>query len=177
MGRKSLVLWLLLLAPPGMNGQGTPTRLPASSALVGTWEMVEEQELGGGGQVTRRDRDVVGMLVYTMEGRMAVQIMYRHGRPTVTTANDIESTGLGLGHVHWGATAAQAAIDTYDAYFGTFVVDTLRSIVTHEVIGELRPPGIGARYERRFELHGEELWLSSPDPAQHWRIIWRRPRS
>ncbi len=105
---------------------------------------------------------------------MAVQIMYRHGRPRVSTTNDVESTGLGLGHVRWGAEAAQAAIDTYDAYFGSFVVDTQRKIVTHQVIGDLRPPGVGARYERHYDFHGEELWLSSPDPGQHWRIIWRR---
>jgi hypothetical protein len=138
--------------------------------------MVEEQDIDAKGSVVARDRDVVGMLVYTPDGRMAVQIMYKHGRPTVTTANDVESKGLGMGQVRWGAEAAQAAIDTYDAYFGTYVVDAPRNMVTHRVVGELRPPGMGANYERLFEFHNDELWLSSPDPAQHWRIVWRRVR-
>ena len=25
-----------------------------------------------------------------------------------------------------------------------------------------------------FEFHNDELRLSSPEPAQHWRIVWRR---
>lgn len=164
---------LLLLLSSALGAQAACSR-PLSDNLVGTWEMVEEQDLDAQGQVRATDRDVSGMLVYTTEGRVAVQIMYRHGRPTVSTANDVESTGLGLGNVRWGAEAAQATIDTYDAYFGTYAVDAPKGLVTHRVMGELRPPGLGAQYERRFEFHGDELWLSSPDPKQHWRIVWRR---
>ena len=166
---------VLLLLSSVAGGQGVANP-PSPAKLAGAWEMVEEQEIDSKGSVVARDRDVVGMLVYTPEGRMAVQIMYKHGRPTVSTTNDVESMGLGMGHVRWGAEGAQAAIDTYDAYFGTYVVDAQRNRVTHRVIGELRPPGMGANYERQFEFRNDELWLSSPDPAQHWRIVWRRVR-
>ena len=166
---------LLLLTTVG-EGQGARGASSDAARLIGTWEMVEEQEVDARGQVMARDRDVVGLLVYTAEGRMAVQIMYRRGRPTVSTSNDVESTGLGLGHIRWGAEAAQATIDTYDAYFGTYVVDAPRGRVTHRVMGELRPPGLGASYERQYELHDDELWLRSPDPVQRWRIVWRRVR-
>jgi len=172
--RASIVLaCAVLLLPLAARGQ-TVASSQLGARLVGAWEMVEEQDIDARGGIRARDRDVVGMLVYAPEGRMAVQIMYKHGRPTVSTASDVESAGLGMGHVRWGAEASQAAIDTYDAYFGTYVIDAQRNRVTHIVMGELRPPGVGARYERQFEFHDDELWLSSPDPAQHWRIVWRR---
>ena len=166
---------LYLLLPSRSSAQDLSTSA-VSAKLVGTWEMVEEQETDAQGKVVARDRDVVGMLVYTTEGRMAVQIMYRHGRPHVSTADDVESTGIGLGHVAWSAEMLRATIDTYDAYFGTYQVDAQQHRVTHRVMGELRPPGLEATYERHFELHDDELWLSSPEPTQHWRIIWRRLR-
>jgi hypothetical protein len=169
----TILVGFVLFLPTAATGQGAGSS-PVAAKLVGAWEMIEEQEIDPQGNVTARDRDVTGMLVYTAAGRMAVQIMYKHGRPTVSTAGDDEATGLGMGHVRWGAEASQAAIDTYDAYFGTYVVDVERNRVTHQVVGELRPPGVGAKYERQFELHGDELWLRSPDPRQHWRIIWRR---
>ena len=169
------LITLFALVPSISGAQGL-SNAAASAKLVGTWEMVEEQETDAQGRVVARDRDVVGMLVYTAEGRMAVQIMYRHGRPPVSTANDVESTGLGLGHVAWSAEALRATIDTYDAYFGTYVVDAQRNLVTHRVMGELRPPGLEAQYERHFQLQDDELWLSSPEPTQHWRSVWRRVR-
>ena len=77
---------------------------------------------------------------------------------------------------HWDADDARTAIDTYDAYFGTYEVDPERDLVTHVVVGELRPPGVGARYGRRFELRGDELWLTPEDPSEGWRVVWRRVR-
>jgi hypothetical protein len=143
--------------------------------LVGAWEAVEDQGLGPDGKVVARDTTVMGLLVYTPEGRMAVQLMYQ-ARPEVSTANDEVSTGVGLGRIRWDAEDARAAIDTYDAYFGRYEIDPDRNLVTHVVEGELRPPGVGARYGRRFEFHGDELWLTPENPAEGWRVVWRRVR-
>jgi hypothetical protein len=148
----------------------------AASPLVGTWQIVEDQSVDAQGTVTARDRDVVGLLVYTPEGRMAVQLMYRNGRPVVSADDDVASDGVGLGHIGWSGADAKAAIDTYDAYFGTYTVDAARRTVVHHVHGELRPYGVGTRYERRYELRGDELWLMPADPDLHWRAVWKRVR-
>ena len=138
--------------------------------------MVEDQTIDGTGQVVERDPDVVGMLIYTPQGRVAVQIMYRKGRPTVTSSQDVPSTGVGLGNIRWSAEAARAAIDTYDAYFGTYEVNLAKHTVTHHILAELRPYGVGAHYERRFEFHDGELWLTPTAPEEHWRVVWKRLR-
>lgn len=152
---------------------GAETADPAER-LLGAWEAVEDQGLGPNGEVVAREA-IQGLLVYTPEGRMAVQLMYP-GRPEVSTASDQVSTGVGLGRIGWDAEDARAAIDTYDAYFGRYEVDPARNLVTHVVVGELRPPGVGARYGRRFELRGEELWLTPENAAEGWRVVWRRVR-
>ena len=171
--RRLFLLGLLLTTTlaPGCRNE------PADDAarLIGAWEAVEDQGLSPEGEIVARDTTVVGLLVYTPEGRVAVQLMYQD-RPDVSTAGDVPSTGVGLGQIHWGAEAAQTAIDTYDAYFGTYEVDAEQDVVTHVVVGELRPPGVGARYRRHFEFRGDELWLTPADPAEHWRVVWRRVR-
>jgi hypothetical protein len=175
--RRCLLWFGLLLTAASVPSCRNEAAHPRSAAddLVGAWEAVEDQGLGPEGEVVARDTTVAGLLIYTPEGRMAVQLMYR-GRPGVSTANDVPSTGVGLGHVGWSAEDARAAIDTYDAYFGAYEVDSEHNIVTHMVVGELRPPGVGARYGRRFELRGDELWLTPEDPAEGWRVVWRRVR-
>lgn len=140
-------LGLLLAATSIPSCRDEPAPENAAADLVGTWEAVEDQGLGPQGEVVARDTTVVGLLVYTPEGRMAVQLMYQ-GRPAVSTVNDeVSPTGVGLGQIRWEADAARAAIDTYDAYFGTYEVDSERNVVTHVVVGELRPPG-ASRMER-----------------------------
>jgi ketosteroid isomerase-like protein len=164
-------------APAASDAAAGNELVPADPAerLVGTWEAVEDQGLGPDGEVVAREA-VKGLLVYTPEGRMAVQLMYQ-GRPEVSTANDeVSTTGVGLGRIGWDAEDARAAIDTYDAYFGSYEIDRDRNLVTHVVVGELRPPGVGARYGRRFEFHGDELWLTPENPAEGWRVVWRRVR-
>jgi hypothetical protein len=163
-------------APEASDAAASNELVPSDIAgrLVGAWEAVEDQGLGPDGEVVARDTTVVGLLVYTPEGRMAVQLMYQ-GRPEVSTAND-EVSITGLGRIGWDAEDARAAIDTYDAYFGSYEIDRDRNLVTHVVVGELRPPGVGARYGRRFEFHGDELWLTPENPAEGWRVVWRRVR-
>jgi hypothetical protein len=168
---------LTVFAPAFAGGQTASVPVRRAQDLIGTWEMSEEQELNAQDSVIARERNVSGLLVYTSEGRVAVQIMYRRGRPIVSTKNDEPVAGIGMGRVRWGADAARAVIDTYDAYFGTYVVDDQRHVVIHHAIGAMRPPGVGARFERQFAVHGDELWLRATDPAQRWRIIWRRVRS
>ena len=159
-------------APPSAAASAAETAAP----LVGTWQIVEDQTVDAQGQVVARDRDVAGLLVYTPEGRMAVQLMYRNGRPAVTGGDDTPSVGVGLGHIGWRGAVAKAASDPSDADVGTYTVDAARRTVVHHVHGELRPYGVGMRYERRYELRGDELWLTPGEPGLHWRTVWKRVR-
>lgn len=110
----------------------------------------------------------MGMIVYTPEGRMAVQIMVlpRPVVPPVPEGPD-EVTA-------WSSEQVRRVVETYDAYFGTYEIDEARHIVTHHVVGELRPNYVGAAYARRYQVDGDRLLLSATNPDEHWRVVWER---
>lgn len=110
----------------------------------------------------------VGTIIYTREGRMATQSMVVP-RPVVPTVPE------GPGEVAaWSPEQVRQVVETYDAYFGTYDVDEAKHIVTHHVEGELRPNLVGAAYQRRYEVDGDRLLLSSGNPDEHWRVVWER---
>jgi hypothetical protein len=67
----------------------------------------------------------------------------------------------------------------YDAYFGTYTVDTVAHTVTHHVEGALSPGDVGRSITRHFHLEASELTLSfdtsAPDGTPVTRtVVWRR---
>lgn len=140
-----------------------------ASPLVGTWIVRAIEITDSAGRTIETSRPV-GMIVYTPEGRMAVQIMVlpRPVVPPVPEGPD-EVTA-------WSSEQVRRVVATYDAYFGTYEVDEVRHIVTHHVEGELRPNYVGSAYARRYEVDGDRLLLSAANPGEHWRVVWERVR-
>jgi len=142
--------------------------------LAGVWELVSLEDI-------RRDGDVLdwmgkkpsGMLTYSPDGRMALQIMRdppamggsmwsREGRVLLPGASADDIRG---------------ALGGYYAYFGTWDVDERAHTVTHHVRASLRSGEVGAHYVRPYELTGEELVLRYPvTGAEEWTrvLVWRR---
>jgi hypothetical protein len=108
------------------------------------------------------------MIIYTPEGRMAVQIMVLP-RPVVAPVPEGPDQVAA-----WSSENVRRVVETYDAYFGTYEVDEARHIVTHHVEGELRPNFIGATYARRYQVEDDRLVLSSANPNEPWRVVWDR---
>src|SRR5690242_9029383 len=96
------------------------TRL--SAALIGTWELLSREDRNRGGELCPDPAlggDPLGLLFYDQGGRFALQLMKRErATPSVEGA-----AGASLPN----NTRPQ---DGYDAYFGTYVVDDERGIVT-----------------------------------------------
>lgn len=138
-----------------------------ASRLVGSWIARAIETTDSAGRTIESSRPV-GMIIYTAEGRMAVQIMVLP-RPLVPPVPE------GPDEVNaWSSEQTRRVVETYDAYFGTYEVDTVRHIVTHHVEGELRPNYVGAAYARRYEVDGDRLLLSATKPDEHWRVVWDR---
>jgi hypothetical protein len=130
-------------------------------------ERKAEETIDSAGR-TVTSNPATGMIVYTPEGRMAVQIMVLP-RPVVPAAPE------GPGNVDaWDPGQVRKVVETYDAYFGTYEVDALNHIVTHHVQGELRPNLDGSAFRRRYQVKGDRLTLSSTDPRETWRVVWER---
>jgi len=94
-----------------------------------------------------------GLLVYTREGHMSVQVMYRNPQA--------------------GSTAApgQYAQGGYEASLGRFEINDAHTFTFH-VEGALVRTLIGKDLKRVYELSGKQLIVKSPDPNEHWRVAW-----
>jgi hypothetical protein len=139
--------------------------------LIGAWELIDVVEEPVDGSPARyplgeRPR---GLIVYTTDGHMSVQIMQEgHTGPA---ADD-----------PYARTAGDYAREarTYFAYAGTFAVDEASGVVTHGVRLSLFPGWVGRDQERVARLEGGVLQLSGAEPSPSagvlvtTRLRWRR---
>jgi hypothetical protein len=138
-----------------------------SLKVVGSWRLVAWRRIVQGGETTYPlGEQATGMLLYTADGRMAVQ-MLAPGRAPLATSDAL------------GGTEAEraAAYSSCLAYFGTYVVDG--DSVVHWVEGSLFPNWSGTTQTRPGELRGIELTLRTPpvegpQGAVVNEIVWAR---
>ena len=163
--RKPLALMILLCTAAGCVSNHRADR--AAYSLVGTWSAQAEETVDSADR-TIASNPATGLLVYTPEGRVAVQIVVLP-RPVVPAVPE------GPGNLDaWDAEQARKVIETYDAYFGTYEADVVNHTVTHHVQGELRPNLDGAAFRRRYQIDGDCLTLRSTDPSETWQVVWKR---
>lgn len=119
--------------------------------LVGTWKLVAWRRVADDGTVTYPlGEDAHGLLVYTANGRMIVQV-------AAATRPPVEPTDPPLG----GDVQKRAdAYSTFLAYFGTYEVEG--DSVIHRVDSSLFPDWSGAEQSRPFTYDGRELVLRTP---------------
>ena len=128
--REQFALMTLLCTAAGCVSNHQAER--AADSLVGTWSAQAEEIVDSAGR-TVASNPATGLLVYTPEGRVAVQIVVLP-RPVVPAVPE------GPGNVSaWDSEQAHNVVETYDAYFGTYEADEVHGTVTHHVQGELRP--------------------------------------
>lgn len=146
--------------------------------LTGSWQIVADQLLDSSNNIIRQDTSVSGLLIYLPNGKMSVQILWKALRASMINdtimKQDGASAGLGLGFNTWTGAQARKLIDTYDSYFGEYIVDGKTNTVTHTMVGNLRPEKQGTVYKRIFQLKGDSLFLKSTDPALRWQTALTR---
>jgi hypothetical protein len=73
----------------------------------------------------------------------------------------------------------RAALEGYDAYFGSYSVDARAGVVVHHVTGALFPNFIGTDQRRFFAVSGNRLTLTTPPFLRAARrssyvLVWER---
>jgi len=120
--------------------------------FIGAWRLAWLEEPDANGKVHLAD--CTGQLVYTRDGHMSVQVMYRNPR----------AGGQG-GPV-------QYTQGGYEASFGTYQVDESAHTFTFHVEGAMVRSLIGKDLSRVFELSGNQLIVKSSNPKELWRVAW-----
>ena len=143
---------------------------------IGTWEFIADQVIDIEGNVIKQDTAVSGILIYTEGGHMSVQLLWNNLRQPIMSDSimqyDGNSTGLGIGQNAWSIEQDNVLIDSYDAYFGKYFVDSNDGIITHRINGNMRPEKSLTEYKRKFHIKGDTLFLRSADPKFTWQTVW-----
>jgi hypothetical protein len=118
--------------------------------LGGTWNLAAWRRIAADGSVSYPlGPDAHGLLVYTQNGRMAVQICGKN-RATLDTEDPLGGDEA----------ARAAAYSTYLAYFGSYAVQGEN--VVHQLDSSLYPNWSGEQQVRPFTTESDQLVLRTP---------------
>ena len=120
--------------------------------LVGAWRLASLEEQAADGKIHKADS--TGLLVFTRDGHMSVQVMERNP-PAQTPAGPEQYSQGG-----------------YEASFGTYEIDGSAHTFSFHVEGALVRTLIGKDLPRSFEISGKHLIVKSTRPEEHWRVDW-----
>jgi hypothetical protein len=127
------------------------------NAISGVWRLLAWRRVADDGSLTYPLGEVVdGLLVYTPQGSMAVQ-MASASRPNIDSTDPLGGD----------ATERAAAYSSCLAYFGTYEVRG--NEVIHTISVSLYPNWSGTNAARPFEIIGDQLTLRtlpSPDGGE-----------
>jgi Lipocalin-like domain len=120
--------------------------------LIGAWHLARIEAPGPEGKPMSIARPR-GMLIYTRDGHMSVQLMY-------SKSADARSN--------------EYVLDGYEASFGSYDVNEATHTVTHYVQGSItRDLLVGKDLPRLYEFSADgHLIIRSARPDEHWSVTW-----
>ena len=120
--------------------------------FVGAWRLAWMEEPGPDGKLIRR-ADRRGSLIYTRDGRMAVQIQFPDSQSSVS--NDYVLNG-------------------YEASFARYEVDEAAKTTTRHVEGSVTRGLVGQSLTRAYSFVDGRLVMRSIRPEERWSVTWER---
>ena len=121
--------------------------------LIGAWHL--EHIDSPGTDVNASDApQPIGMLIYTRDGHMSVQLMYPKSAGSLS--NEYVRNG-------------------YEASFGSYTIDERTHRLTHHVQGSVTGDAlIGRDLPRVYTLTDDgRLIIRSANPEEHWSVTWQ----
>ena len=163
MPRLIAALALLVASMPAVYAQQSGAETVAQR-LVGAWELVNYEIIAADG--ARRpgayDR---GQITYDTAGRMSAHLMHSSNKADASPQTD---------------DLRAAAYRRYLGYYGPFVVDEAKGIVTHIVEGSSNPSWPGSRQVRYYELSKDNaqltLMLKDANGRVTQSLVWKRSK-
>ena len=154
---KALLCWTLaaVVALSGLSRAQSPEKKDAGPGsarekLIGAWHLVWMEEQGADGKLNRVT-DRKGMLIYTRDGHMSVQLMLPNSESGVS--NDYVQNG-------------------YEASFGSYDVNEQAHMITHHVEGSVTRGLVGKDLPRVFQFSDGHLIIKPTRPDEHWSVTW-----
>ena len=120
--------------------------------IVGTWHLVRIESPSAAAQPFEATQPI-GMLIYTLDGHAAVQLMY----PQTSLSNEF---------VH----------DGYEATFGAYELDEQKRQLSYHIQGSAtREKLVGTTETLHYDLpDNRHLVIRPTQTGQHWSVTWER---
>jgi Lipocalin-like domain len=124
----------------------------AKEKLIGAWHLVHIDAPGPDGKSVPVPQPK-GILIYTRDGHMSVQLMYPESANTLSN---------------------EYVLNGYEASFGSYDVDETAHTVMHHVLGSnTRDLLVGKDLPRKFEFGADgHLIIRSARTDEHWSVTW-----
>jgi len=147
------ILALVLAAVCGVSqtrsAEETGLSRPDRERLIGTWRLASIE--GPDGKLLTTGVPT-GMLIYTRDGHMSVQLMQPESGAALT--NDYFLNG-------------------YEASFGSYDLDEANHTITHHVQGSITHLLVGKDLPRGYHFNDDRnLIITSTRAEEHWMAIW-----
>jgi hypothetical protein len=121
--------------------------------LIGAWHLEHIDSPTADGKPSDIPQPT-GMLIYTRDGHMSVQLMYPASAGSLS--NEYVRNG-------------------YEASFGSYSVDERTHTLTHHVQGSVTGDALVGKDLSRIYTFTEDghLIIRSANPAEHWSVTWQ----
>jgi len=146
---KAIQIVILAAIVTSAVAQNHPARGSDKDRLIGAWHLVA---------ITGPDGRPVpavpkGMLIYTRDGHMSVQLMYP--KTEIALSNEYVQAG-------------------YEASFGSYDIEEAKHMVIHHVQGSVtRDLLVGKDLPRIYQFTASgHLIIRSARPDEHWSVTW-----
>jgi hypothetical protein len=148
-------LLVVICALSGFSQTRAPDRESPSDRerFIGAWQLVSVTAPRPDGKTTPVSHPL-GMLTYTRDGHVSVQLMYP--APESAFSNEYVLNG-------------------YEASFGSYDVNEAKHIITHHILGaNTRDLLVGKSLPRSYEFDAEgNLIIKSARSNEHWSVTWK----
>jgi len=139
-------------------GQGQTAKKQAAAhasareKLIGAWHLLRIDAPGPDGKPMDMPQPT-GVLIYTRDGHMSVQLMYPKSASALSN---------------------EYVLNGYEASFGSYDLDEAKHMLTHHVQGSVtRDLLVGKDLPRVYEFTGDgHLIIKSARPDEHWFVTW-----
>jgi len=124
--------------------------LPLSATLPGTWELISRIDVNDAGVQCGEPTlgsDPIALLIYDRSGHFSAQFMKRDRAETI-----VEALSAGSNNTR--------AKGGYDAYFGSYAIDDVQSMVTQTLVGALSHESVGMTITRAMQVDSDRLVIS-----------------